>query len=224
MEIYIGRELSNSQLKLTSNGKDTFVCPPNSVPSSVGVNHCLIDYDNNSIKIKNLDVNNYTFVNGQSIETKAIKVGDKIELGPDHFLLDWKAIFQVAPVDIRNLKKVWDDYENHKLDQTIADRRFNSLRSATGLITMAAIALSILTGRQNAWFIALYAFAIIISIGFTIKAYRDASNIPQKQKQLYDEFQKDYVCPHCNHFLGNLPYNILEQNDQCPYCKTKFIH
>lgn len=224
MEIYIGRDLANSSLKLTSNGKDVFYGQPNSVPQSVGVNHCVIDYSSNHIRIKNLDVNNYIYVNGQSIESKEIERGDRIELGQDHYQLDWKAIFQVAPVDIKKLKMVWDEYESHKLDQTIADRRFNSLRSATGLVTMAAIALSILTGRQNAWFIALYAFAIIISIVFTIKAYRDASAVPQKQKQLADEFQKDYICPHCNHFLGNMPYNILEQNDQCPYCKTKFIH
>lgn len=224
MEIYIGRESENARLKITTSGKSTFFGQQNSVPQSVAANHCIIEYSNNSIRIRNLDVNNYTYVNGQSVETKTILNGDTIELGKDKYKLDWKAIYQVAPVDIRHLEKVWDDFESHKLDQTIADRRFNSLRSATGLITMAAIALSILTGRQNSWFIALYAFAIIISILFTIKAYRDASSVPQKQKQLFDDLQKDYVCPHCKHFLGNQSYAILAQNDQCPYCKAKFIH
>lgn len=224
MEINIGRDSANSRLKLTTNGKETLFGQNNSVPPSVGVNHCIIDYSNECIKIRNLDVNNYTFVNGQSIEYKTISKGDTIELGKERYNLDWKILYQVAPVSIMHLEKVWNEYEYHKIDQTIADRRFNSLRSATGLITMAAIALSILTGRQNMWFIALYAFAIIISICFTIKAYRDASSIPQKQKQLFDDFQKDYICPHCKHFLGNQPYNILIQNDKCPYCKTKFIH
>ena len=45
-------------------------------------------------------------------------------------------------------------------------------------------------------------------------------------EEITEEFQKKYVCPNkkkpCNHFLGNVPYNILRQNTKCPYCGCGF--
>lgn len=222
--ITLGRDPKTSNLKLTTNGKHTLF--NSKVPSSVSEEHCTIDISEQGMRIFNLDLNNYTYVNRQPIEAKTVCKDDTIELGTDRYQLSWETIDHVAPpsADIRPLQQVRIRYDGHRLDQQIADRRFNSLRSATGLITMAAIALSMLTGRQSLWFIVLYVVAIAISLAFTIKAYKDASTIPQKTQQLNRQFQKDYVCPHCGHFLGNQPYELLAQNDRCPYCKIHFIH
>ncbi len=226
MTIIVGRDSENSRLSLFCEGKKYLYGTHGSVPQSVSVSHCQIDFDGNSIKVKNLDIANYTYVNKRAVETKTISRNDKLELGKDHYILEWKAIDEIVPpsADIRPLEKVWNEFDSHRIDQQIADRRFNSLRSATGLITMAAIALSMLTGRQSIWFVALYVFAILASVAFTVKAYRDASSVPQKLQQKSKEFQKEYVCPHCGHFLGNQSYDILAQNDRCPYCKANFIH
>ena len=226
MTITIGRYLKNSRLKLVCEGKTYLYGLPNSVPESVSPSHILLECENEMFRVKNLDINNFTYVEGRGVESKNISRGDRIELGQDHYVVDWKAIDEVIPpvADIRPLKKVWNDFDAHRLDQQIADRRFNSLRSATGLITMAAIALSMLTGRQSAWFVLLYVIAVLVSVAFTIKAYKDASAIPVKTKELNQQFQKKYVCPNCGHFLGNQPYDILSQNVCCPYCKRKFVH
>ena len=148
---------------------------------------------------------------------------DKIELGSDHYLIDWTLLKPFLPIDIRPLKKVWDHYEAENLKIQIKERKFNALRSATGLITMLAIALSIAGGGRNKWYLALYAIAIIVSVAFFIKAYMDSSKLPQKRQELSKQFQRDYVCPHCGHFMGNQPYDILAQNGCCPYCKKHFI-
>ena len=126
-------------------------------------------------------------------------------------------------VDFRPLQRVWEEYDEHKLDQQIADRKFNSLRGITGLITMGAIALSIIFPefRETPLYIGLYLLGILISVGFTVKAYKDSSKGPLRQKQLTEEFQQHYVCPHCHHFLGILSYGVLMQNEACPYCKAK---
>ena len=92
------------------------------------------------------------------------------------------------------------------------------------LITMIAIALSIATGGRSLWYMALYAVAILISIIFFVKAYKDSSKVPQKRQEMIRQFQDDYTCPHCGRFLGNQPYHLLAQNSQCPYCRVKFIH
>lgn len=222
--IILGRDPKTSNLKLTADNKSTLF--NSKVPASVSSEHCAIDISEEGIRVRNLDINNYTYVNQRAVESLAISKEDVIELGPDRYQLPWQAIDHVVPptADIRPLQKVWAKYDEHRLDQQIADRRFNSLRSATGLITMGAIALSMLTGRQSLWFIVLYVVAILISLAFTIKAYKDASAIPQKAQLLNRLFQKDYVCPHCKHFLGNQPYDLLAQNDHCPYCKIHFIH
>lgn len=226
MIISIGRDTQTGKLVFSFDGKTYQCSQAGSAPASVSPMHCQLEITDNTIKVKNLDINNYTYINNKAIEVKTITRDDKIALGEDRFPLEWKWIDEVVPpvADIRPLEKVWNEYDEHRIDQQIADRRFNSLRSATGIITMGAIALGMLTGRQSPWFLLLYVVAILISLAFTIKAYKDASAIPQKNQQRNKQFQREYVCPHCGHFLGNQPYDILSQNDRCPYCKINFIH
>lgn len=224
MEIIIGRDTETGRLRLTADGNEALFGDPACVPQSVSPQHCSITVANDRMRLRNLDINNYTFVNGQAIETKAIVRDCRIELGTDRFAVDWRAIDAMLPADIRRLKTVWYNYEDQNMALQIAERKFNTLRSTTGLITMIAIALSIVTGGKSMWYIALYAVAILTSLVFFIKAYRDSSKMPQRRQNLSRQFQRDYVCPHCGHFLGNQSYELLAQNDHCPYCKTKFIH
>ena len=223
MKIIIGRDTDTSRLRLTANGQELLCGNTGSVPLSVDVQHCSLTFAAKGIQLENININNFTFVNRQAVEQKHVSPNDTIELGSDHYRLDWTFVQQLAPVDIRPLESIWEEYDKHRIDQQIADRRFNTLRSATGLITMAAIALSIMTGRQSLWFIVLYAVAILISLAFTIKAWRDAADVPQKAQRLNRQFQRDYVCPRCGHFMGNQSYELLAQNGHCPYCKAQFI-
>lgn len=225
MKIQIGRDLSTSKLRLT-NGEKSVLTDRADVPLTVSPEHCEIDVEDNCIKLRNLDINNYTYVNGQAVEAKTIQKTDKVELGTDRYPFDWKSLDGILPpmADIRPLRNVWDSYEQQNIDLQIDERRFNTLRSITGLITMVAIALSIATGGRSPWYLLLYGVAITASLIFFVKAYRDAAKIPQKRQELTKKFQHDYVCPHCGRFLGNQSYDILTQNTCCPYCKTKFIH
>ena len=225
MEIRIGRDFVTSKLKLTLGDKSVLT-EETDVPLSVSREHCQIEIEGNTIKLKNLDINNYTYVNGQAVEVKTIQKTDKIELGKDRYLFDWKSLNAILPpvADIRPLKEVWEKYEKQSIDLQIDERRFNTLRSVTGLITMIAIALGVLTGGRSIWYVMLYVVAIVVSLIFFIKAFRDASKIPQRRQELNKKFQHDYVCPHCGRFLGNQSYDIVSQNPFCPYCKTKFIH
>lgn len=222
--IIIGRDANTGQLLLSGVGKSGTY--DNNVPQDISEQHCRLDFNQGIIRLKNLDINNDTFVNGQAIESKTITRSDKIALGASRFPISWEAIDAIVPpeADIHLLQEVWNEYERQNVKLQIDERRFNTLRSATGLITMVAIALSIATGGRSIWYMALYALAIIASIIFFIKAYRDSSKIPQIRQELNHQFQRDYVCPHCGRFLGNQSYHILSQNTQCPYCRVKFIH
>lgn len=224
--IIIGREPATGKLQLSTGTRIGTFGEADSVPASVSQAHCRLDFTNGKVRLRNMDINNYTYVNGQAVESKAVSHRDRIELGPDRYLLPWKPIEELVPpeADIRQLSEIWNAYDRQSIKLQIDERRFNTIRSATSLITMIAIALSIITGRQSIWYMVLYGIAILASVLFTIKAYRDASKLPQQRSDLNRKFQHDYVCPHCGHFLGNNPYDILTQNQQCPYCRAKFIH
>ena len=225
MEIIIGRDAETAQLRIEADGKVMRHGMAGCVPKSVSRQHCSIVMDaGGNMTVKNLKAENETFVNGRSVECKAVKEGDRIELGESRYPVDWKVIMSVMPIiaDIRPLEKVWTKYQEQRLEQQIKERRFGTLRSATGLITMVAIALSMFTGRDSTIYLILYGAAILISLAFTIKAYRESANAPRRMQELSDRFQKDYVCPKCGHFLGMQSYDILKQNDGCPYCKAKY--
>lgn len=224
MEIIIGRDPKNGKMKLTVDGNDQPSSTSQTLPKSVETQHCKLTINEGRIHLKNLDVNNYTYVNGQIIESKAISKDDKVELGKDKILLEWALLSPFMPADISHLKHVWEDYENENIALQIKERKFNAIRSATGIFTMVAIALSIATGGRSRWYFVLYGVAILASVIFFVKAYLDSSKIPQKRLELTRKFQRDYVCPRCNHSMGTQPYEFLAQNSHCPYCKTQFIH
>lgn len=225
MEILIGRDENSGRMKLTAEGRSVLY-GTDRLPDSVLAEHIKLTIDNDTIRLKNLNINAYTFVNGQAVENKTISKQHQIELGSDRIPFDWRALDEFIPaeVDIHPLQAIWNKFENENIALQIAERKFNTLRSTTGIITMAAIALSIATGGKSQWYFLLYGFAIVVSVVFFVKAYRDSSKMPQKRQELNRAFQRDYVCPHCGHFMGNQPYEILTQNSHCPYCKAKFIH
>ena len=225
MEILIGRDDRTGRMKLTAEGRSVLFGTQR-LPESVLAEHLKLTIENDTIRLKNLNINAYTYVNGQAVESKTITKQHTIEIGKDHIPFDWRALdeFITPEADIRPLETVWNDFERKNISLQIAERKFNTLRSTTGLITMVAIALSIATGGKSHWYILLYGVAIVVSVIFFVKSYLDSSKVPQKRQEMNRAFQREYVCPHCGHFLGNQSYDILVQNDHCPYCKAKFIH
>lgn len=225
MEILIGRDDKTGRMKLTAEGRSVLFGTQR-LPESVLAEHLKLTIKDDAIRLKNMNINAYTYVNGQAVESKTITKQHTIEIGKDHFPFDWRALdeFITPEADIRPLETVWNDFESKNISLQIAERKFNTLRSTTGLITMVAIALSIATGGKSHWYILLYGVAIVVSVIFFVKSYLDSSKVPQKRQEMNRAFQREYVCPHCGHFLGNQSYDILVQNDHCPYCKAKFIH
>ena len=224
MEIIIGRDAQTRQLNVVKDGVSKKFGQSGSVPMDVSRQHfSLSPAGTGRWLIKNLNAQNVTFVNGVAVESKTISEGDKVEIGNSHYLFQWQAIQEpkVETVAIRPLKKVWEKYEKENLELDIAERKFNAARSATGIITMLAIACSVILGHTPIY-ILLYVLAIGISVIFTVQAYNKSTEVPQFRKEIKKKFESDYNCPKCGHFMGYQGYDIMTQNDACPYCKTKF--
>ena len=224
MEIIIGRDQQTRKLCINKEGKPFLYGKEGSVPMNVSRQH-LAMHPNIKGKwlIKNLNEKNVTYVNGISIESKTVSEADRIELGESRFPLPWAAILEPEgeTVDISPLKKIWDDYDEKRLQHQIAERKFNTTRSITGIITMLAIACSIILGHGPIY-ICLYAIAIGTSVILTYQAYRKSSEVPNQQRDMNKKFQQRYVCPKCGHFMGFQDYEILRQGDACPFCRIKY--
>ena len=242
IEIVIGRDGSTSQLKISIGQQAKSFGAQGSVPQTVSRQHCSITVnDNGTFTLKNLKLQNVTFVNGQQVDTKIIKENDTIELGPNKYLVSWNTLKSVIPakaevVSIEPLKKIWDRYqlENEKVEirkqqLAIKKQKQNLLRGLTGIFIPLAIVLSVFAGgRDNPLFILLYSLPGIITLMMTISQYNnikeDESSIisDREQKKERDlRFRRDYSCPKCGKYLS-MPYDVLERYDSCPYCKVKF--
>jgi hypothetical protein len=58
----------------------------------------------------------------------------------------------------------------------------------------------------------------------TILGFAGAGRINDGEKllDLTDHFKINYICPNCKSFLGNLPWDNLNNQGKCPRCKTKW--
>ncbi len=224
LHIAIGRDHQTNQLRMVVNGKSTLVGQPNSVPTSVSKEHvAFIVEDDGKMILKNLSIQNDTYVNMVGVEQKRIKEGDRIELGNGHYILSWDILKPLIPkfADIRPLKKVWEDYQQEQDDFQTKQNRFNVLRSATGTLTMLSIAIGMFSNDgRGALSTLLYVVGLIMAIAFIFISWNDAAKTPKQKRDMTDAFTKKYVCPNCGHFLGSSSYDIIIQNDKCPYCKA----
>lgn len=224
-EFIVGRNAQSSLLQIIVNGRKQDVPAIGKLPLSISEQHLKVQMlDSKTIVVTNLDVDNDTYVNGRNILKKKVCHKDIIELGSDHFCLKWDYIDKIMPrtVDIRHLRDIWNDYENRNMECQVAERKFNTLRSVTGILSMCAVILGFVAGG-GPFMIFVYVIIISIMIASTISAYKKAETAPAEARELKKDLEKRYVCPHCGHFLGMQSYDVLSQNDKCPYCKSIYL-
>ena len=220
-EITIGRDGQTGKLRMTVGKQTSTFGEAGSVPRSVSQEHVRVTIgDDGSLVLTNLNPENDTYVNHRAVERKRISEGDRIVLGGEHYRLSWDMLKPFIPkmVDISALEQMWKDYQEQRLQMQIRERRFNTLRSATGLITMFAVVLGAVTGRDNPLFMGLYIAAGVISLVFFVIAYSASSKIPLRQNQLTEDVKHRYKCPACGALLTLQDYDMLRQTKGCPHC------
>lgn len=239
MEIIIGRDQQTRQLCIIKDGNTKLFGQPGSVPMDVSRHHISLQpTGSGKWQIKNLNERNVTFVNGIAVESKTISETDKVELGNSHYLFSWAALQEPKEetIDIRPLKVVWDNYQQTNDQVEIRKQRLalkkqkqNILRGLTGVFVPLAIVLSIYAGgRENPLFIVLYSLPVIITFVMAIIQYNEIKrdeemSVKDKEDKREREikFRREYSCPKCKKYL-NMPYDVLERYDSCPYCRVKF--
>lgn len=224
MAIIIGRDAQTRQLNVVKDGVAKRFGQAGSVPMDVSRQHIsLTPVGTGKWQIKNLNDKNVTFVNGIAVEDKTISEGDKVELGNSHYLFQWEAVQEpkVETVDIRSLEKVWNWYEETQLEMKDSVRKTQNIQRLTGILSTCGLLFVFVEGLGYIRFI-LMGLSVLISVYFLIQGF-STDSLDRKLNILGKDFRKKYICPKCGHFMGNTPYDVLIQNDACPYCKTKYV-
>lgn len=230
IELLIGREsgAEKPRLAVTRNGKTDYYGKPGSVPRSVSRRHCRVTVDDDlSVTIEDITENNFMFVNGSDCKRrKNLRMDERIELGPDHYVLELDAIIKGLSAQqtwhIAHLEKIYNDYHQTKMDNQIEQGKKGAIMSLPGIISMISIAVAASVPNVRTPMIIV---AAVFAIVFAIIRMRDASIVPLKLKKLDEDFRESYVCPNptCGRFLGAMTYKDLLKNRVCPYCKAKYI-
>lgn len=223
MEIIIGRDQQTRQLCIVKDGNSKLYGQPGSVPMDVSRHHIsLVPAGAGKWKIKNLNERNVTFVNGIAVESKTISESDRIELGNSHYLFSWDALQEpkVETIDIRPLEKVWDWYETTRLEMGESERKIQNNQKLASILSSCGILFFFVEGLGFLRFV-LVGISVLITLYFWYRGNNPSTSLNIKQNELAKEFRKKYICPKCGHYMRD-PYDVLIQNDACPYCRTKF--
>ena len=228
LELTIGRDAQSGELGVTVAGKKVLAGDADSVPRSVSREHLRLTVtDKGAVILQNLNIENDLYVNSYAVERKRICHGDRIELGSDRYQLDWSILDKIFTLaDNRPLEQVWSYYQQERLRLQIRERRFGVLRSATGILTMAAMILGFMElggGTANSLRVALYGSAFLVTLILFVIAWLSASRIPQRQQQLEEETRRRYCCPQCGCLFSLQSYDMLRQMKKCPHCGAIFV-
>lgn len=224
MELIIGRKSETNQLKIVLGQQEKICGTRGSIAQTVSRQHfSLTTLPEGGFKLKNLNPVNETFVNGISVESKTVTVKDVIEMGVDRCPFNWEFIQELMPkeADITPLAKVWEEYEQTRMNAQLNEQKKNNLKGVGGLFSMVGM-MCMFVEQLGQFRVVCIVISFIVALVFFLIGFRTDSSLPVKLKKIDKKFQKDYVCPNCKHFLGSKPYELLIQDNNCPYCKAKF--
>ena len=186
--------------------------------------------DDGDIILEDLNSTNGTFVNGVQIIKKKVLAKDKVSFGNADCILYISDILKFDndySEDFALLKNIYDVYIKEKINiqssNQFKTRIFQSL--PFGVIGILGVVLGFMGHANNGLFI----FSIIMAVcAPTIGIYfgaRQAAKIPAKLQSLANQFKIDYVCPKCGTFLGEVPWESLQNKKQCPLssCRAKWV-
>lgn len=229
-KILIGRESGTERprLAITWDGQTEYLGKPGSVPKNVSRRHCCVEIgDDQKIAIEDITDNNFMYINGVDCKRRNnIRVEDRIELGPDHYLLDLAAIVKLISArqtwHVAHLEKIYNDYHQAKLDNQIKQGKLGALSALPGVLSMISIGVAAFVDGAR---LPMIIVAAVFALAFALIRVRNASDIPLKLKKMDEDFKEKYVCPNpaCGRFLGTLSYKDLMKIRSCPYCKTRYI-
>lgn len=215
MEIIVGKN-GNQKIPITE--------------ASVSRRHCkLTEQSDGTFLLEDLGSTNGTFVNGVKIIRTTVNRNASITLGS--LTVSVEALVGPKPQeftkDFLRLKSVYDQYHQELIKLEKADRMKNFYRSLPPTISAIVFALTLFLNGESAMIARSITgvVTILFVVWSTFTAYKSNKKLPEQRQQLFKQFQIDYVCPNpkCKHYLGDIPFENLQNRGTCDYCKCKWV-
>lgn len=244
-ELLIGREQGANNLVLLDQKQILRLVSDHTVPNTVSrlkpdvpTAHCSLLIDEISVKIKNLNPDNITYVDGKRVDKIcAVQPGSSLELGPDRYPVDLAKILQKYKVSpsypTSHLEPIWREYDRKllklQLDQQKQQnqQRLQSILSQVGMVAVV-IPMCVQSLEIPTWVRLVASLAAVtMAILFYIRGSKVNNSFVMKKRKLDKDFKDLYRCPNpaCRTFLGFVDYetNVLPRN-KCPNCNCKYTH
>lgn len=243
--ILVGKKPTGNDLMISvnSNGKTRSACTTafGRVPGSVSrckpehdIAHCKISIDSNGVvSITNVKSENYTFVNGMEVVSKKINSKSTVELGPNRFRIDITEIISIASKLISripegNLKNARSKFETAmRSSRQEAKSNIAVCNTFTALAILAGITTIILKKAEP--YTLLYIAPLVltaIAAVFTVLKFTTLYKMRHvdAQRNAIKEYIKEFSCPNCGAFIGDIPYEKLKSMPQCPECNERLTN
>lgn len=124
-------------------------------------------------------------------------------------------------VSIAHLERVYEEYNNHKLQVAKENKRVGMIRAGSTIFTMGSGLISSLTDiGPLGWVMTGIG---LIGIVYSIIGMKNAET-PEQRQAIQDQFDDAWACPNCRKSLNAKNYRMLVKNYQhCPHCKCEFV-
>ena len=247
IEAIIGRQHGTNCLLMKIGGKGYPLSDNNTVPNTVSSNHCKLTIDDKGTwRLSNIKDELDTFVDGIQIATKQVTPESHVNLGANRFVVDMHKvetiIMSIAPpvYSLRPLEQVWNKFHDTQLQMQLDEKKKNVNKMASGVLSslgmiMILFPIALNTEKVNITippFINVLRFVIalvsfLLALYFYIQSRRGLNNdIILRIDKLNRDFRRNYLCPNpqCRRFMGNIPFDILSQQTQCPHCHCRYTN
>lgn len=122
---------------------------------------------------------------------------------------------------ISHLKQVWDDYHQALLQHQIKNGKQAALQGITGVLSPIALVLTFVPIEGMEPFRpVLYVIMAVLGILFCWLRYKSSTSNPLYLDELNKQFRNEYVCPKCQVFIGNQPFEDFKKIGRCGYCRS----
>lgn len=229
-EIKIGREPENGRLQVQVGTKIGYIGNQGCVPQSVSrKDHCKIMVDDSGAMTIQNGGRNVTYVDGVQVDTKAITMQSRVELGKD-YVLDLAAVFAAVKkiegpktYSIAHLEEVWNRYEKDLLDMQVRQAKRANRQRLQGVFSLMGTAFLFVESLSVFRFV-FVGIALLIAIVSFVQSSRSDNVLAIQQNKRKHQFEEEYVCPNpeCRAFKGDVRYAQLRHVHVCPSCQCKY--